>query len=429
MACPAFAPNGQFLSNLLNTIDCYAQSIGEGGYQALAAPGSGVALALTGALTLFVAIIGYRLLLGEAPTARDGVLAAAKVGIVLALATSWPAFRILAYDVALRGPAQLAAEVGAPAGLPGVEGGLIARLQGVDDLINELTVLGTGRPPQADIIVQPTGTLTPAQQQQELQRLQSLQDRPRWNPVQDAKMVAQGRTLFLTGAIAAFASVRLIAGLLLALGPLFALFLLFDHTRGLFEGWVRGLAGAALGALGTALVLAVELVLMESWLVNIVSLRRANIPTPSVPVELLVMTLVFGLVLIGILAAAAKVARGFQMPQAWRVAPGRWVESVVAAQAAGRAGAIVQTAGAREPADERSRAMAVADAVQAAQRREMGRAAPQAAQLGAPAIAAAMRRETNAAAAAGAAAPADRGLRRRTRGRVSAGAGRRDRIG
>ena len=38
-----------------------------------------------------------------------------------------------------------------------------------------------------------------------------------------------------------------LAGLLLALGPLFAIFLLFEGTRGLFEGWVRGLAGAALG--------------------------------------------------------------------------------------------------------------------------------------------------------------------------------------
>ena len=171
MACPTFSPDGLFLSNLLSTIDCYAQSVGAGGYQALAAPGSGVALALTGAMTLFVALFGYRLLLGQAPTARDGIVALAKICVVLALATSWPAFRTLAYDVAFRGPAQLAAAIGGSAGLPGVEGGLVARLQGVDDMINELTVIGTGRPPQTDVLVQPTGMLTSAQQQQELQRL------------------------------------------------------------------------------------------------------------------------------------------------------------------------------------------------------------------------------------------------------------------
>jgi type IV secretion system protein VirB6 len=386
-----------------------------------------VALALTGALTLFVAMFGYRMLLGQGPNARDALVAVAKIGLVLALATSWPAFRTLAYDVAFRGPAQLASAIGAPAGLPGAEGGLVARLQGVDDMINELTVIGTGRPPQTDILVTPTGALTPAQQQQELQRLQGMQDRPRWDPVQDAKRVAQGRTLFLTGAIAALASVRLIAGLLLALGPLFALFLLFDHTRGLFEGWVRGLAGAALGALGTAIVLAVQLALMESWLANVVSLRRANIPTPSVPVELLVMTLVFVLVLLGVLVAAAKVARGFRMPENWRIAPGRWVESLVAAQGAGRSQMLVQGAGGREPADERTRAIGLANAVQAAQRREMGSPPPPGANLGAQTVAEAMRRDGNAAAASASAMPIDQGLRRRTRGRVSAGARRRDR--
>ncbi len=106
-------------------------------------------------------------------------------------------------------------------------------------------------------------------------------------------MLSQSRTLYLTGAIASFSSVRVVAGLLLALGPLFALFLLFDTTRGLFEGWVRGIAGAALGALSTSIVLGVELALMEPWLIQILELRRQNIPTPSVPTELLALTLVF----------------------------------------------------------------------------------------------------------------------------------------
>ncbi|MBL7396112.1 type IV secretion system protein, partial [Escherichia coli] len=49
------------------------------------------------------------------------------------------------------------------------------------------------------------------------------------------------RVTFLTATIAAYASVRLVAGLLLALGPLFIALLLFEGTRSLFEGWVRGL--------------------------------------------------------------------------------------------------------------------------------------------------------------------------------------------
>jgi type IV secretion system protein VirB6 len=424
LACPAYGPSEEFLRATLAVVDCYAQNLGASGYQALAAPGSPAAVALGGMLTIFVALFGYRMLFGQAPDARDAVLAIAKIGVVLALATSWPAFRTLAYDLTMRGPAELAATIGRPAGLPGTDGGLTARLQGVDDMLAELTVLGTGRPPQE--IAGPTPALTEAQIQQELQRLGAIQDRPRWNADRDAKIVGQARTLFLTGAIGAFASVRLVAGLLLALAPLFALFLLFDATRGLFEGWLRVLAGAALGALATAIVLAVELALVEPFLAVVISERRANIPTPRVPIELLVMTLVFALALIAALVATARVARGFRIPQAVRLASGRWVETLRVAESRP---AVAVTGARSEPIDERTRAAALADAVGAAQRREaFAGPAPHARLVVVPGENGGSARvaATTAAASEGMPGAAPAGGRRRTRGRISAGAGRRD---
>ena len=59
MTCPAFAPDGGFVATMLNYVDCQAQAIGGGGYQALATPGSTLSLVLTGLLTLFVALFGY----------------------------------------------------------------------------------------------------------------------------------------------------------------------------------------------------------------------------------------------------------------------------------------------------------------------------------------------------------------------------------
>src|SRR6185503_9979205 len=121
-------PGAGFVSGVLDYVDCQAQAIGAGGFQALAAPGSTLSLVLSGLLTLFVALFGYRMLLGDTPGLRDGVFSVVKIGIVLALAFSWPAYRTLIYDVALKGPAELAGEVGRPAGLPGSGGGLVARL-------------------------------------------------------------------------------------------------------------------------------------------------------------------------------------------------------------------------------------------------------------------------------------------------------------
>jgi type IV secretion system protein VirB6 len=424
-ACPAFSPDGEYLRRMLAIVDCQAQAIGEGGYQALAMPGSPVSLVLAGVLTIFVAIIGYRALLGDAPNARDAVIAVVKVGIVLALATSWPAFRTLVYDVTFRAPAELAASIGSPAGLPGSDGGIAARLQGVDNLIFELNVIGTGRPPNTDLIVGPTATLTPQQQQQELQRIDQLQQRPRWDPQADARALAQARTLYLAGTIGAYGSVRLIAGLLLALGPLFALFLLFDGTRGLFEGWVRGLAGTALGALATSIVLGVQLAMMETWLATVVSVRRAFVSTPTVPIELLVTTLVFALILLAALIATAKVAYSFRMPQALRALPQRLAE-VIRTSSFQPAFAVARTTETESVPEERSRAFAIADAVAATQRRERFAPAPEPTRLAATAAGGeTVRREVINAATS----PQRLGqtARRRTRGRVSATAIRRDR--
>lgn len=347
--CPTIETGGPFLSGMLGQIDCQAQMLGTYGYQALASPASALSPLLTLALTIFVALIGYRLLIGNPPQGREAVLAAIKVGIVLLLATSWPAFNTLAYDVVMRGPAELTQSIGEPAGVPGASGGLVDRLQYSDDALSELLVRGPGQAGG------PIGS--------------GVSSGERWVPFDSLRSRAsleQGRTLFLTSSIAAFASVRLIAGLLLALGPLFALFLLFDGTRGLFEGWLRGLAGAALGAVGTAIVLGIELALIEPLLAGALALRRANTATPAVPVELLVLTLVFALVLLAVLIASAKVAYSFRLPTRLVEAAERLVSSRQQMSTLSTRSLPSTTAA----SEDRSRALAVADAVAATQRRE-----------------------------------------------------------
>eukprot|EP01035_Chromulina_nebulosa_P002771 gene2771-3774_t len=86
-ACPSLAPDSAFVSGVLGYVDCEAQALGLGGWQGMTGAGSANALILTGMLTIFIALIGYRILLGETPTLREGVVAIVKIGIVLALAT------------------------------------------------------------------------------------------------------------------------------------------------------------------------------------------------------------------------------------------------------------------------------------------------------------------------------------------------------
>jgi len=217
--CQAAPSVDRFAPGIIGYLDCQASTLGAQGYQALAAPASSVSLLITGLLTLLVAFLGYRMLFGQLPTIREGVLACVKIGIVLALATSWPAYQRVIYDVVLHQPANLVAEIGAPTSLPGTAGGLVDHLDAIDGAFASLSVTGVGQ----------LGNETDPRQVS-----------PPLFAGFDTFALGSARVVFLAGAIGSFALLRMAAGLLLALGPLFIAFLLFEGTEGLFEGWLRG---------------------------------------------------------------------------------------------------------------------------------------------------------------------------------------------
>ena len=100
---------------------------------------------------------------------------------------------------------------------------------------------------------------------------------------------------------------------LLAIGPLFIAFLLFDNTRSLFEGWLRVLAGAALATLGATLTLSLQLAFLEPWLGSALARRQAGEALPSLPTELFVLTLVFTIILVAAVLASARITRAFRL--------------------------------------------------------------------------------------------------------------------
>jgi len=414
MPCPAI-DDAAFLATTLAHIDCQAATIGQQGYLALAAAGSPIQVVLGVALTLFIALFGYRLLLGETPSVRDGVIAIVKMGAVLMLASSWPAFQALAYDVALKAPGDLAGSIASSSGLSSGNG-LVDQLQGLDNEMLELGLQGAGQPPNATELPSAGSQLNQARAdaQVPLQRYQS-----RWDPARDASLIGTARTTFLTATIGAFAAARLTAGLVLALGPLFMLLLLFNATRSFVEGWVRVLAGAALGALAVTLVTAVEVALVGPWLTSTLELRYQNISTPGVPVELLVLSLVFGLALLAALVGVMRLAHAFRFApivERLRVETSRIAKIDASSILRPVRGANPATVG------NRSRALEIADAVASSQRRE--------GLTGRRTIGVRDRDHASVAATgngvAASAAPLGQRFRRRTQQRVSAGARRRD---
>lgn len=353
--CPALSTGDAFLSALLRHIDCQGETLGAAGYRLLADPASPLALVLTALLTIFVALFGLRMMLGETPTLRDGVMAVAKIGVVLAIATSWPAYRTVVYDVVVDGPAQLGALIGGSARLPGAGSDQIARLQAADLTLTRLINLGTGRsdvtaltPPADTVAGQP----------------------PRRTPLPDDPAFGTARVVFLASTVGAFAVVRLTAGVLLALAPLFAGLLLFGLSRGLVIGWARALFFVLLASIAVTILLGVELALLEPWLAQVTALRQARTITATAPVELLILCLGFALALAGSLAVVLRLAFTIDPSLVQRI--GAVAPSPLPASPQPIL-TVLPPPAADRPAP---RAHAVADALFAAQRREQAAQAP-----------------------------------------------------
>ena len=289
--CAAASTGSAFITSVISQIDCQAQSLGAGSWAAFGAPGSTLSYVLTGFLTIFIALVGYNLLFGRTLGVRSATLAAVKIGAVLALATSWSAYSTLAYNVVTNGPSELVAEIGPQAGLVGSDGTLTQRLDIADQALAKLAILAASSPqpdPDAQTPPQPFGGF-------------------------DAFALGGSRILFELTALAAIGGVRLIAAVMLALGPLFITFLMFDTTSSIFSGWVRILAGAALAAIGASIALGLELALLEPWLRRVLALLASGQAVPTAPSELFAIISFFTLTTMGTLWASSRIAAAFSL--------------------------------------------------------------------------------------------------------------------
>lgn len=299
--CAPFDAAQGYAIALTRYVDCQAASLGQDGYAALAAGNSPVIVALGGMLTILIAFQGYRLLLGEQLQVRDAVLLAVKVGLVLAFATQWSAYRSVFYNLTIEAPREMMAV------LPGAGGGtgrsFPARLQTNYQAITELTRPSNASPPPAPL-PEPSGTAGTATPSAVPQNLP-------FSLAGNGVMIGTGIMLLISG-LAVLVSVRLIAGLLLALGPLFFACFLFDTTRGIFEGWVRALIGTAIASLTTGVLLGVEMSVVESQLAGLIDAIALGTLPVLAPGEILSTVCIFAFGLIVALLVSLRVGAGFR---------------------------------------------------------------------------------------------------------------------
>lgn len=320
--CAAPPADGPLVRGLLTATDCHVRELVHTGYGALFPPTGGLSAVLTALLTIYVALIGYQLMLGRAQLRiADVTLSVVKLGGVLVFATQWETYQALVFQVLFDGPAQIATAmlhgVGADA-----QGDVFDGLQRAFDTLSTASAAYAGKSPvQASPFLGGAGFA--------------------------AFALNSAAGILLLSSLGVVLAAKIVLGVLLATGPIFLALLLFETTRGLFEGWMRASLAFAFAPLGITFLLAVILAILEPSLAQIVEIAGAKDKgaVSLGPVYgVFTLVLVFAGVATGLLVAAGVIFGGFRLPRAVRppqgagrgAAPG----TVVVAAAPSRAGRV-----------------------------------------------------------------------------------------
>lgn len=316
-AC-AIAPDTGAVRAVIAAVDCNTRDFAHQGYAALTG-GEAFQSALTLILTLYVALVGYRLLFAsDGARLTDAPRMALKIGAVLALVTSWNLFETLAFDLAAKAPAEIASIISFGSG-PGRQDP-VGRLQvAYDQLMASASAFNT----QADQTAKsaagsrpPTAVPSTAAPPVDSAKAEAAQ---RDQAAARALSLAGGAVLTLDAGAVAVAMV--VIGVLGAIGPIFVTLLLFDQTRGFFEGWVRALVAAGLASMGAWTLIILMTTVLQPWLVSLAQERELNAMEPAPAMTAASIVFVFTAAQLAMALGSAVIAFGFKLVSPLRFAP------------------------------------------------------------------------------------------------------------
>ena len=274
----AAASVGNGVAAALQAVDCVAGETTSAAFGRLFAPGGALLTVLTILLTLYVAFFALNLLMGRASLGvRSLTPRMMTVGLVLTFVTSWVAYSTVVWNLAVGGPDQIATVI---TGSQGSATQVFA--QKIDVVFQALQQASPGQAEGKDISAfSPEG------------------------------MMWLGAMLFLLGTLGVLVTARIALAVLVAVGPVFVVMALFEGTRGLFTGWLKGLVMLAVVPLFAVLGGSVMLELAVPILVELVKTPGTIDPQAAMAFFLV------GAVHVALMVMVLKVAG--TMVAGWRV--------------------------------------------------------------------------------------------------------------
>jgi type IV secretion system protein VirB6 len=223
---------GNGVGAALTAVDCASTQITASAFNNLFAQGGALEAVLTILLTLYVAFFSISLMLGRSNLSIRALLPRIiMVGLVLAFATSWVAFRSVVWNLFIVAPDYLAT--------------LLAGSNG------SATLAFAGKLDVVFLAVQEASS--------------GQEDFSAFSP---AGLMWLGATMLLLGTVGVLVTARIALALLVALGPIFVVLALFSGTRGLFTGWLKAVVMLAItpliAVLGGSLMLELSVPIISS---------------------------------------------------------------------------------------------------------------------------------------------------------------------
>jgi len=204
---------GNGVAASLHGVDCAAGQMAEAAFGRLFGTHGALLPALTILLTIYVALFAFALITGRSRIGINSMTSRlVTMGLVLTFATSWIAYQSVVWNLATGAPNELAGI------LTGTSGNATDVFAGKIDVVFQALIQASNGQ-TADSAFSPPGLL--------------------W----------VGGTLLLLGTVGILATSRIALAVLLALGPVFVVLALFQGTRGLFTGWLKGVVLLALAPL------------------------------------------------------------------------------------------------------------------------------------------------------------------------------------
>jgi len=248
---------------------------------------------------IYVAALGYRLMMGHDSRSFNLTTIGLTIGAVVALVGNWTLFQTLVFDLVTKAPLEIAAIVTNPAtNNSAFAGDPRASIQVVYD---QLSLAATD-------LARASGPNTPIYAGGKSGAAQAL-----WQSSQSLFYATAG----------VFSLSVITAAVLTAVGPILITLSLFEVTRGLFAGWVRGLLSALLVSLLCWLSAALMLSILEPGLVTLARQRMAGDLQVDTALGVSALVMLLSVVQVGVAAMGVMMAMGFKWPEPARSSVGR----------------------------------------------------------------------------------------------------------